>query len=173
VTHDQVEAMTLADRIVVMHAGDIQQQGTPEELFKRPANKFVAGFLGTPPMNFLDAEIVDHGGAVWLSGKGFEFALDGAHAAAARAHGAKRITLGVRPSDLEFDADAPAESSFELRVIVSEYIGAHSVLMCDCGGQKVVVELKSETPIPLGETLRFRVNPAGVHLFDAESDLAI
>jgi multiple sugar transport system ATP-binding protein len=58
-------------------------------------------------------------------------------------------------------------------VIVSEYIGAHSVLMCDCGGQKVVVELKSETPIPLGETLRFRVNPAGVHLFDAESDLAI
>ena len=56
-------------------------------------------------------------------------------------------------------------------MIVSEYIGAHSVLMCDCGGQQVVVELKSETPIPLGETLRFRVNPQGIHLFDTESEL--
>ncbi len=173
VTHDQIEAMTLADRIVVMHAGDIQQQGTPEELFKRPANKFVAGFLGTPPMNFLAARVIDRAGTIWLAGQGFELALDDSTAAAVKAHGSDRITLGIRPSDLEFDAEAAQETSFELRVIVSEYIGAHSVLMCDCGGQQVVVELKSETPIPLGETLRFRVNPAGIHLFDTESEKAI
>ena len=173
VTHDQIEAMTLADRIVVMHDGYIQQEGKPEELFKRPANKFVAGFLGTPPMNFLEADVVDRGGVIWLTGAGFELALDGEHAAAAKAHNRNRITLGIRPSDLEFDAEAPEETSFELKVIVSEYIGAHSVLMCDCGGQQVVVELKSETPIPLGETLRFRVNPHGIHLFDTESDKAI
>ncbi|MDJ0826092.1 MAG: sn-glycerol-3-phosphate ABC transporter ATP-binding protein UgpC [Rhodobacter sp.] len=173
VTHDQIEAMTLADRIVVMHGGYIQQQGTPEELFKRPVNKFVAGFLGTPPMNFLDADIVERDGTVWVTGKGFELALDGEHADAVRAHRAKQITVGIRPSDLSFDPDAANENSFELRVIVSEYIGAQSVLMCDCGGQQVVVELKSETPIPLGETLRFSVNPAGVHLFDKESENAI
>ncbi len=173
VTHDQIEAMTLADRIVVMHSGHIQQQGTPEELFKRPVNKFVAGFLGTPPMNFLDADIVERGDEIWVTGKGFELALVEEHAEAARAHRAKQITVGIRPSDLVFDADASNENSLELRVIVSEYIGAQSVLMCDCGGQKVVVELKSETPIPLGETLRFSVNPAGVHLFDKETENAI
>ncbi len=173
VTHDQIEAMTLADRIVVMHDGHIQQEGTPEELFKRPVNKFVAGFLGTPPMNFLDAEVVDKGGAIWVRGKGFELALDAERAKAATAHQSNEITIGIRPTDLAFDADAPDETSFDLSVIVSEYVGAQSVLMCDCGGQKVVVELKSETPIPLGETLRFAVNPAGIHLFDKSSEIAI
>jgi len=173
VTHDQIEAMTLADRIVVMHDGYIQQQGTPEELFKRPSNKFVAGFLGTPPMNFLEAEVLDRDGTTWVVGQGFELALAGEQAAAATSHRSQKITLGIRPSDLEFDATATNETSFELRVIVSEYIGAHSVLMCDCGGQQMVVELKSETPIPLGETLRFKVNPLGIHLFDTESGNAI
>ena len=175
VTHDQIEAMTLADRIVVMHGGRIQQEGPPETLFKRPVNKFVAGFLGTPPMNFLDAEIVERDDGVTVVGKGFELLLGGDSATAAKAHRSKRITIGIRPSDLEFDATAAAAAgvSLELRVIVSEYIGAQSVLMCDCGGQQVVVELKSETPIPLGETLRFRIDPASMHLFDRESEVAI
>jgi multiple sugar transport system ATP-binding protein len=161
VTHDQIEAMTLADRIVVMHSGHIQQQGTPEELFKRPVNKFVAGFLGTPPMNFLDAEVVDRDGAPGSSGKGFEFALDGDHAAAARAHPARSHHAGHPPVGSGVRRRGAQETAFELRVIVSEYIGAHSVLMCDCGGQQVVVELKSETPIPLGETLRLRSTRQG------------
>ncbi len=71
VTHDQIEAMTLADRIVVMHAGKIQQEGTPEELFKHPVNRFVAGFLGTPPMNFVDATLEQNGDALYLNGAGF------------------------------------------------------------------------------------------------------
>ena len=173
VTHDQIEAMTLADRIVVMHDGHIQQQGSPEELFKRPINKFVAGFLGTPPMNFLDAEVVNRNGAIWVHGQGFELELDAERAKTASAHNSKDITIGIRPTDLEFNAAAADETSFDLRVIVSEYIGAQSVLMCDCGGQKVVVELKSETPIPLGETLRFSANQAGIHLFDRTSETAI
>ena len=76
VTHDQIEAMTLADRIVVMHGGRIQQQGTPEELFKHPANKFVAGFLGTPPMNFLNAAIEQSGEETRLTGPGFSLSSD-------------------------------------------------------------------------------------------------
>ena len=173
VTHDQIEAMTLADRIVVMHDGHIQQQGTPGELFKHPANKFVAGFLGTPPMNFLEADIADRAGNITLTGQGFELVLDGEKAAIANAHQSRQITVGIRPSDLEYAAEAPRECSIDLTVIVSEYIGAHSVLMCDCGGQRVVVEMKSDTPIPLGESLRFRVNSAGIHLFDRDSGDAI
>ena len=173
VTHDQIEAMTLADRIVVMHGGYIQQQGTPEELFKRPINKFVAGFLGSPPMNFLEADLVDQGGQLFVKGSGFEIALPQDKVEAAEGHGDSAITLGIRPSDLHFDPDAPDERSIDLKVIVSEYIGAQSVLLCACGEQNVEVELKSETPIALGETLRFAVNTEGIHMFDRQTEIAI
>ena len=173
VTHDQIEAMTLADRIVVMHGGYVQQQGSPEELFKRPANKFVAGFLGMPPMNFMDGEIEDRGGRIFVQGDGFAIQLDGEKAEAARNHSHKGVTLGVRPSDLNLNPDAPAEKALSLDVEVSEYIGAQSVLICKCGSAKVTVELNSEAPVALGTTLKFAVNPNGVHLFDREKETAL
>jgi multiple sugar transport system ATP-binding protein len=172
VTHDQIEAMTLADRIVVMHGGYIQQQGTPEELFKRPANKFVAGFLGSPPMNFLDAELTQTGETLFAKGDGFNIAIPDEKAKGlGRTNGA--ITLGIRPSDLNYDPDAPDQLAVDLRVKVSEYIGAQSVLLCACGSGDVTVELKSETPIALGETLRFAVRPEGIHLFDQTTEQAL
>jgi len=173
VTHDQIEAMTLADRIVVMHGGYIQQQGTPEELFKRPANKFVAGFLGMPPMNFLEGVIEQRGTATFVKGEGFDLELQEGAARAAAGHSAKAVTLGVRPSDLTFSEFADPNGSLTLDVMVSEYIGAQSVLMCQCGGSNVTVEINSETPMALGETLTFAVNPARVHLFDRESEVAL
>ncbi len=173
VTHDQVEAMTLADRIVVMNGGYIQQQGTPEELFKRPANKFVAGFLGMPPMNFLDGEIEHRDGAAFVVGEGFALRLAGEKAQIAATHSNKAVTLGIRPSDLNFAADTPEDQSLTLDVMVSEYIGAQSVLMCSCGSNRVTVEVNSETPMALGETLRFEVNLNRVHLFDRQSGEAL
>jgi multiple sugar transport system ATP-binding protein len=173
VTHDQIEAMTLADRIVVMHGGYIQQQGTPEELFKRPVNKFVAGFLGSPPMNFLNGQIEDRDGRVYVVGNGFALELVDEAAAAAKSHSSRDVTLGIRPSDLRQDADAPADRALSLDVKVSEYIGAQSVLLCECGGEKVMVELNSDTRIGLGQTLNFSVNPKGVHLFDRSNETAI
>ncbi len=173
VTHDQIEAMTLADRIVVMNGGHIQQQGTPSELFRNPANKFVAGFLGSPPMNFLTATLADEGGRVVARGDGFSLALPDALAARARAANVQTVTLGLRPSDLEYSAQAPAGTALDLKVVVSEYVGAQSVLICACGAAKVTVEIKSETPIALGETLRFAVRPEGLHLFDPETDVAL
>jgi len=173
VTHDQIEAMTLADRIVVMHGGYIQQQGTPEELFKRPVNKFVAGFLGSPPMNFLDGEIEDRGGQIVVSGQGFSLALEEEAAASARAHDSKAVTLGIRPSDLRFDADAPADRALSLDVRVSEYVGSQSVLLCECGGAKVMVEMNSEDRVRLGQTLNFAVSGRGIHLFDRKTEQAI
>lgn len=172
VTHDQIEAMTLADRIVVMHGGYIQQQGTPEELFKRPANKFVAGFLGSPPMNFLDADLVAEGGALIAQGDGFRLAIP-AELAARLGRNSGEVSLGIRPSDLNYDPDAPDDAAFDLRVTVSEYIGAQSVLLCACGNANVTVELKSETPIALGETLRFAARPEGIHLFDRTTEKAL
>ncbi|WP_425041599.1 ABC transporter ATP-binding protein [Primorskyibacter sp. S187A] len=173
VTHDQIEAMTLADRIVVMHGGYIQQQGSPKELFKNPVNKFVAGFLGMPPMNFLDGDIEEKGGEVFVTGDGFSLRLQGDRAARAKAHGSRTVTLGIRPSDLTYDPDVAPDQALKLDVMVSEYIGAQSVLLCECGPAKVMVELNSETPVALGQSLTFAVNSNGVHLFDRQSEVAL
>ncbi|MEO9515641.1 MAG: sn-glycerol-3-phosphate ABC transporter ATP-binding protein UgpC [Paracoccaceae bacterium] len=173
VTHDQIEAMTLADRIVVMHGGYIQQQGTPEELFKRPVNKFVAGFLGMPPMNFLVGQIKDASDGIFIHGDGFELRLNGAQADKARKHSSRDIIMGIRPSDLTFEKDAPAHTALTLDALVSEYVGAQSVLLCKCGPEKVMVEVNSETPVGLGQTLTFSVNPNGIHLFDHTSEAAL
>jgi len=173
VTHDQIEAMTLADRIVVMHGGHIQQQGSPEELFKRPVNKFVAGFLGTPPMNFLDARIETRGDIPYAVGDGFDLRLTGEKGHAAAAHANQGLTLGVRPSDIDYAPQAQSERALQLQPLVSEYVGAQSVLLCQSGANKVTVEVKSETPLALGQTLTFAVNPDRIHLFDRESEAAL
>jgi len=173
VTHDQIGAMTLADRIVVMHGGYIQQQGTPEELFKKPVNKFVAGFLGSPPMNFLNGAVEERDGRVFVVGNGFAIAIDDATAAAAKSHNSRDVTLGIRPSDLRHDANAPADQALSLDVKVSEYIGAQSVLLCECGGEKVMVEMNSENRVGLGQTLKFAVNQNGIHLFDRSTETSI
>jgi len=173
VTHDQVEAMTLADRIGVMHSGKIRQQGTPSELFRRPVNKFVAGFLGAPPMNFLDARLVEEGGALMARGDGFALRLPDDLARRARNAAAASLVLVLRPSDMEYGPDAAAAQSLDLNVVVSEYVGAQSVLICNCGAARVTVEIKSETPIALGETLRFAVRPEGLHLFDPKTEVAL
>ena len=173
VTHDQVEAMTLADRIVVMHDGHIQQEGSPEELYKRPVNKFVAGFLGSPQMNFLDARLEGRSGAVFVSGAGFKIRLPASYKGKLKGGKGEKVTLGIRPSDLLYkptgSKKASNDRSLDLRVIVSEYIGAQSVLICDCAGAKVAVELKSDTPIALGEKLRFEANIDNIHLFEEKT----
>ena len=170
VTHDQIEAMTLADRIVVMHGGYIQQQGTPKDLFNNPANKFVAGFLGMPPMNFMDAQIEQRNGGTFLKGNGFDLQLHDASARAANAHGKRDVIMGIRPSDLRFSENPTPHQSLALDVMVSEYVGAQSVLMCKCGNSNITVEINSEIPMALGETLTFEVDPARIHLFDRESE---
>jgi multiple sugar transport system ATP-binding protein len=165
--------MTLADRIVVMQGGRIPQQGSPKGLFEHPVNKFVAGFLGMPPMNFLAGEIVEEAGEVFVEGAAFRIRLDAEKAAAARVHSSRRLTLGIRPSDLKCDPDAGLDQSLRLAVEVSEYVGAQSVLLCRCGPERTTVEVNSETPLALGEALTFAVNPDRVHLFDRATEIAL
>ena len=173
VTHDQIEAMTLGDRIVVMHNGIIQQQGSPEELFKRPANRFVAGFIGSPAMNFLNARLTDDNGHPAVNGEGFAFRLPDERAEALHAYKGGPVIVGVRPSAFASITDGDAVNTITLPALVSEYIGAHSVLIADCGGTQVTVDIDSETPIAVGESLSFTVDPSAIYLFDSETELTL
>ena len=132
VTHDQIEAMILADRIVVMHGGYIQQQGTPEVLFKHPKNKFVAGFLGSPPMNFLEANLRTEGDTLFAVGDIFKIAIP-ASKAQSLDQTSCHVILGVRPSDLIYDPSAQDAAALDLQVKISEYIGAQSVCCAPVG----------------------------------------
>ena len=174
VTHDQVEAMTLADRIVVMNDGYIQQQGSPEELFKQPANRFVAGFIGSPPMNFLPAQIVQEGELLFAQGETFKLQLskERAHNLYSTASGSD-IELGIRPSDLHYDPHTAEEQALKLKVIVSEYIGSQSILLCQCGAHSVRVEVKSDIDLAVGSTAVFAVDIPALHMFDKKTGLAL
>ncbi len=169
VTHDQTEAMTLGDRIVVMKGGVVQQQGSPEELFKRPANKFVAGFIGSPPMNFLKAELVGSNGDLRVRGDGFDLPL-GDEQRARLSQAPRHVEIGIRPS--AFAADASTGSPIELHLVVSEYLGAHSVLVTRCGAAEVLVEYDSATPMKAGTTMTFGVRSDDIMLFNPETGAA-
>jgi multiple sugar transport system ATP-binding protein len=170
VTHDQVEAMTLADRIVVMHQGKIQQQGSPQELYKRPANRFVAGFMGSPPMNFLKAELQESDGGLTARGAGFVLPLPDARRLNVSSLKGRQVEIGVRPSAFRL---AGASEGIELDVLVSEYVGAQSVLVCDCAGSRVLVEVGSEDPFQANGRVRASVDPGAIHIFDPITEAAL
>ncbi|MCY6379716.1 ABC transporter ATP-binding protein [Hoeflea prorocentri] len=168
VTHDQVEAMTLGDRIVVMNNGVIQQQGTPEELFKQPVNKFVAGFIGSPTMNFLNGELASEDGRLAVRGDGFNLPLGDALASRAEKHGDKPVIVGVRPSS--FEVGLNGEAPMQLHVAVSEYLGSTSVLVTHCGDAELLVETPSDSPIKAGIKADFHVKTDEIMLFDRHSE---
>src|SRR5438105_873603 len=114
VTHDQVEAMTLGDRVVVMRDGWVQQVGHPMELYNEPANRFVAGFIGSPAMNFADVEIAAEDGSLWAVGDGIRLKVPAPMTNQLGAHAGKHVTFGIRPEDLRIANGAdPAEMSLE------------------------------------------------------------
>ena len=169
VTHDQVEAMTLGHRIVVMDGGRIMQAGPPEELYERPANRFVGGFLGSPPMNFLPAEAGQLNGAPVLKGEGFTLVLSEAKRAALAARkGGGEIVAGVRPADFVRGPDG-----IGMEILVSEYIGSRRVLTAALGGQQVMVEAGAEERAKAGDACRFTVAAERIHLFDGATGEAI
>ncbi|MEM6666800.1 MAG: sn-glycerol-3-phosphate ABC transporter ATP-binding protein UgpC [Pseudomonadota bacterium] len=169
VTHDQIEAMTLGDRIVVMRHGKIMQAGSPEELYRTPANMFVAGFIGSPPMNFLPVDIVTEGGSTMLVGSDLKLPLNDAVVARLGNQRDKSIMLGVRPSAFQRSEDG----TIDLPIILSEYIGSQSVLTSELCGQTVHVEVSTLKPIHAGEHIRFALDPDDIHLFDPKTEAAI
>ena len=165
VTHDQVEAMTLGDRIVVMNDGVIQQQGSPKDLFERPVNRFVAGFIGSPTMNFLDGELASDGDSLTVQGQGFTLPLDAQTAARLPASAGRNVTVGIRPSSfVRHD-----KGGMELRVIVTEYLGASAVLVTQCGTTEVLVETVSDGLPGIGTVMTCHVPPSAIMIFNTEN----
>jgi multiple sugar transport system ATP-binding protein len=161
VTHDQVEAMTLGDKIIVMHDGIIQQAGTPEEIFTRPKNKFVAGFIGNPMMNFLSAEVIEEHGIKYASGANFMIALpNNTHAKIGQ-----KIYFGIRPENIKFDE----KSDLNINILVSEYVGQHKNIVAQIGDAKINITAPVEQDTEIGKTYRVSVDQSKIHLFDHES----
>ncbi|MEK1932285.1 MAG: sn-glycerol-3-phosphate ABC transporter ATP-binding protein UgpC [Pararhizobium sp.] len=162
VTHDQVEAMTLADRIVVLRAGRIEQVGTPLELYNSPANRFVAGFIGSPHMNFLEGtvESVQSGKAVAAlpGGQRIELPVNGANIG----QGA-RITVGVRPQHITVGGDA---AGIPASIKLVEALGSETVIHADVAGQKVLVVAPGQHNLTPGTELRLSLAAAPLHLFN-------
>ena len=169
VTHDQIEAMTLGDRIVVVSDGVIQQQGSPQELFQNPANKFVAGFIGTPAMNFLKGELIEESGEVKAVGKDFSLELTPEQRGRLNGHAGNAITVGVRPSMIKATA-TPRNSTIDLKIKLREYLGTNTVLVTMAGDTEVLVELDSHELPSGGSEMRFSVAPDDILLFDNETE---
>ena len=166
VTHDQVEAMTLADVIFVLNKGVVEQSGTPLDVYARPATRFVAGFLGSPGMNFVDASL-EHGASGWrATAKGaLEVPLDEAAFGAALVPG-RRVVLGVRPHDVAIVGEGEGEGHASLEVAIVEALGAESHAHGEIAGAPFVARTAARAGVRKGE--RVRVALRDVHLFDPE-----
>ena len=169
VTHDQTEAMTLGDRIVVMKDGFIQQIGTPQEVFNHPANLFVAGFIGMPVMNFFDAQLVEEGGKYFVELGGMRTELSAEKQARLRAKVVKSqaVTLGVRPEHVDL-----AENGVAAKVDVSELMGSSVHLHLTSEGRSIImiVPTVDMDDIPsMGQTVRFSFKGNVAHVFSKET----
>ncbi|HEY3857077.1 MAG TPA: ABC transporter ATP-binding protein [Verrucomicrobiae bacterium] len=164
VTHDQAEAMALADRIAVMKDGALQQVSSPLELYRRPANRFVAGFIGSPPMNFFEGTIVQRNGSAVFRG-GFEAELGAGGQKLIGQGGERRVTLGLRPEGIIEGSGASFEASVE-RV---ETTGLENIIYCSGGGGSFVSRLPAERAIKSGDQLTMQINMNCAHFFDPES----
>ena len=179
VTHDQVEAMTMGDRIAVLRAGSCQQIGTPDEIYHQPANTFVASFVGTPSMNLLTGEVVrtqshgheDSGVAVRLDGDAGVFPLSGPLSAQASA-AAEKVILGVRPEDVHIVPDSEAET-LRTTVYAVEPLGDRYIYDLQLGGYVMKVKAPPSCILEAGQPARVLFDPHHVHLFDAGTGIRL
>jgi multiple sugar transport system ATP-binding protein len=175
VTHDQVEAMTLGDRIVVMKDGVVQQVGSPLTLFRRPINRFVASFIGSPAMNFLDLALAADGDRFRLSADGLTMALPQQRFAGLGAHVGGSVTLGVRPQHLRLGSpSSDAQVGFSGNLMVSEQLGDEQLLAVRIGqGELRVSGVDPELALAGGARVDLAAPLDSLHIFDAASGAAI
>ena len=167
VTHDQIEAMTMADRIVVLQGGVVQQYGTPDEVYGRPANQFVAGFIGAPTMNFFDVQ--RSGDKITLAGSETPLPLD--DSGVARISGQGRTVLGVRPEHFAIAPDAG--TGMPIIVSLVEPLGSDTLIHFDVAGKPAIARVDPDLRLTRGDRLSLRPIPSKIHLFDSESGRAL
>ncbi|HLH92983.1 MAG TPA: sn-glycerol-3-phosphate ABC transporter ATP-binding protein UgpC [Xanthobacteraceae bacterium] len=174
VTHDQVEAMTLGDRVVVMRNGLVQQVGEPLELYNTPANRFVAGFLGSPAMNFAPVSVQDGNGGLRADNRGFTIDVPAEIGPRLRPYAGRDVILGVRPEDMQVaNGSHPPGLCFDAMVEVVERLGSETLLDLQVGEQTMVAAVEPTISAKRGDKLRFAMRPERLHFFDVTSEAAI
>lgn len=181
VTHDQVEAMTMGDRIVVLSGGVVQQADTPYEVYNHPVNKFVAGFMGSPPMNFLSATIEEKDGSYFVKGMGSEeFFLplrESILTDKIKALKGGKVTLGIRPEDI-YDVSNPraaefSDSTISCEVDIVEPLGAELYVHTKVGHDLMIGRVEPEVQLQSGQIFKAHVDPMKIHIFDPVDEVRI
>lgn len=176
VTHDQVEAMTLGHRIVVMKDGEIQQVDTPLNLYDFPANRFVAGFIGSPSMNFIRARVEAQGEKVYLVAPGFRVRANPVLAQAVRPYSGKEVWMGIRPEHLGlkgYTVIPEEENVLRGEVEVAEPLGAETEIHVSVDGTVLVAKVDGHAPVKPGDRVELLADTSRLHAFDVDTDATI
>ena len=173
VTHDQVEAMTLAQRIVVLSGGNIMQVGTPDEIYNRPRSKFVAGFTGSPPMNFLKATIEAGNTPAVRVGQQSVIALPHTWRECLAPHGSRSVDFGIRPEDVSAAAQGDASHALQAKVVVVEPLGAETLVTFATEGGDLVARLSPEVKFAPGDVAGIHIDLSKCHVFGADDGIAL
>ncbi len=178
VTHDQSEAMSMADRIVIMKDGEVVQIGSPDDVYFESADVFVAGFIGTPPTNFFDVDVINSNGQIIFQHPSFSLELDEKHNALLRDYGKPRLILGMRPENILtnvkqssrfFLSKKSPQTLFSEKALVVEPQGSHQIIAIDLHGQIIKIVAPAHPKVMPGENLSLSFQQERIHLFDVET----
>jgi multiple sugar transport system ATP-binding protein len=168
VTHDQAEAMTMSDRLAVFYTGIIQQVGTPLEVYERPINMFVARFIGSPPINFMDGRIETNGGGPhFIASGGVSIALP---QGTVKSDWPQEVTIGIRPEDITLSSD---QNGLSAQVLLMEQLGAETILHTTVGDHNLVLKSEKKTSYHPGETVILNLSPEHLHFFDTDTEVRL
>jgi multiple sugar transport system ATP-binding protein len=176
VTHDQVEAMTMATRIAVMNNGILQQVDTPQVLYDKPGNLFVAGFIGSPSMNFFDATVVESDGKLLIDGGSFRVEVPEKKKGALLPHKGKEIVFGIRPEDIHAKPYVPPgilEADVQAKVDVTELMGNEIFIYALTGNKSFIARVDPRCRARAGEQIELAFNMDNMHAFDQKTEVAI
>ena len=178
VTHDQVEAMTMADRIVVMKDGIVQQIATPQEIYDAPNNMFVAGFIGAPQMNFIDVKLLEENGEIFAKNDYLNIKLNKGECGALieKNYIGKEVVLGIRPEDIHIEdifVDNSLDSTFEATVEIGELMGAEIYAYLKSGDDSIIARFDGRYRVNMGDKLKLAMDKHRIHIFDKETQEAI
>ena len=175
VTHDQVEAMTMADRIMVQKDGVTEQIGTPDELYNHPSNLFVAGFIGSPEMNFIDCTLIEEGNRLWLDAKEFKIPVPAKIVPELKSYIGEDLTMGIRPEDLyerESVKGITQKNALRMTADIIEPVGPYLLLHLSKGRCPLVARVK-ETTARIGQEVDIEMDLSKIHMFDKKTTEAI
>jgi multiple sugar transport system ATP-binding protein len=168
--------MTMANRIFIMNDGRLQQSGPPLEVYEKPVNKFVAGFIGSPAMNFINSEIIQENGECFIRAEGMKLKIPQNFNSKITGYIGKKIIFGVRPEDIHdkrFVSNATSSNTVKAKVEVIEPLGAEIYIYLTCGGNSLVGKMDSRTRAEIEQDIEIVIDMAKTHIFEPETLLAI